>query len=70
MKQSNKPRGNAGLSYATKKDEMGEKEILAALKDIGVELHKTDRVLARLGRRIGRPDEDVRWGEFETNNKE
>ncbi len=36
---------------------MDEKAILAALKDIGVELHKTDRVLARLGRRIGRPDD-------------
>lgn len=35
---------------------MDEKKILAALKDIGVELHKTDRVLARLERRIGRPD--------------
>ena len=34
---------------------MGEREILAALKDIGVELHKTDRALARLERRIGRP---------------
>lgn len=42
---------------------MDEKKILAALKDIGVELHKTDRVLARLGKRIGELGKDVRLAE-------